>query len=161
MYNAAMRLRTVRIAWSVAWAAVAVLVCGLWVRSYDLSDLVYRVSTSDALCLESRFGQLSVDKGFAPVRRTDLPGTYHRITKPLSNEENRLAYYPGKSGSRFVVDLYLPGRWRCGVPHWFAALFFGAIAGVTWFPFRFGLRALLIATTLVAVLLGRIVWLLQ
>lgn len=35
-----MKYRKVRIAWSVAWALVAVLLCALWVRSYAWHDTV-------------------------------------------------------------------------------------------------------------------------
>jgi hypothetical protein len=37
----AMRFRKLRIAWSVAWGVVAVLLCVLWVRSYTTLDEVY------------------------------------------------------------------------------------------------------------------------
>ena len=33
-YHAPMKFRKLRIAWSVAWGVVAVLLCVLWVRSY-------------------------------------------------------------------------------------------------------------------------------
>jgi hypothetical protein len=44
-------------------------------------------------------------------------------------------------------------------PHWFAALVFAALAAIPWISrsWRFSLRTLLIATTLVAVGLGVIV----
>jgi hypothetical protein len=44
-------------------------------------------------------------------------------------------------------------------PHWFAMLTALAIAATPWLRWRFSLRTLLIATTLVAVVLGLIVWL--
>jgi branched-subunit amino acid ABC-type transport system permease component len=47
------------------------------------------------------------------------------------------------------------------LPHWFIAGFFAAFAATTWvrqLRWRFSLRTLLIATTLVAVVLGAIVW---
>jgi hypothetical protein len=48
------------------------------------------------------------------------------------------------------------------VPHWFVILLISMLAAVSWLPIwsnRFTLRTLLIATTLVAVALGLIVWL--
>ena len=47
------------------------------------------------------------------------------------------------------------------VPHWFVAGIFAAFAFVPWLPWwstRFSLRTLLIVTTLVAVVLGLVVW---
>jgi hypothetical protein len=48
----------------------------------------------------------------------------------------------------------------CG-PHWFPVLLSAAFAAAPWFrrTWKFSLRTLLIATTLVAVVLGLIVWL--
>ena len=43
--------------------------------------------------------------------------------------------------------------------HWLPALLFAAVAAIPWLRWRFSLRTLLIATTLVAVVLGLIVWL--
>lgn len=46
------------------------------------------------------------------------------------------------------------------VPHWFQVVVFVLIAAVPWSPWsrRFSLRTLLIATTLLAVVLGLAVW---
>jgi hypothetical protein len=44
------------------------------------------------------------------------------------------------------------------VPHWFVTLLFIALAAIAWIPGRFSLRTLLIAMTLVAVVLGLIVY---
>ena len=47
------------------------------------------------------------------------------------------------------------------LPHWLPAMIVAAIGTAPWLPWfsRFSLRTLLIATTLVAVVLGLIVWL--
>jgi hypothetical protein len=51
------------------------------------------------------------------------------------------------------------GKTGCIIPHWFPTLLFAAFAALPWLPFkRFSLRTLLIATTLIAVVLGIIVW---
>jgi hypothetical protein len=47
------------------------------------------------------------------------------------------------------------------IPHWFFVLLFTTLAAALWIhklDWRFSLRTLLIATTLVAVVLGTIVW---
>ena len=46
-------------------------------------------------------------------------------------------------------------------PHWALVLFFAVIAILPWFRWRFSLRTLLIATTLVAVVLGLAVYLVR
>jgi hypothetical protein len=45
-------------------------------------------------------------------------------------------------------------------PYWFSILLVTTLAALPWLRWRFSLRTLLIATTLVAVVLGLIVWLL-
>ncbi len=45
------------------------------------------------------------------------------------------------------------------LPLWFVALPAALLASIAWLPNRFSLRTLLIATTLVAVVLGLFVWL--
>ena len=51
------------------------------------------------------------------------------------------------------------GQWLV-VPHWFFATLAAGLAALPWFQqkWKFSLRTLLIATTLVAVVLGLIVW---
>jgi hypothetical protein len=44
------------------------------------------------------------------------------------------------------------------VPYWFLLTSFAALAAAPWFPWRFSLRNLFIATTLVAVVLGLLVY---
>jgi hypothetical protein len=44
------------------------------------------------------------------------------------------------------------------LPHWFVALLFAALAALPWIRPTFSLRTLLIATTLIAVLLGLVAW---
>jgi hypothetical protein len=77
---------------------------------------------------------------------------------------------------RFVVSVFfaMPALFYCGlwlhgpsdtcfrVPYcWLFILLFGALSVIPWMPWpnRFSLRTLLIVTTLVAVLLGLVVWL--
>jgi hypothetical protein len=49
------------------------------------------------------------------------------------------------------------------VPHWFPTMAIAILAAIPWLRWskRFSLRALLIATTLVALVLGLVVWALQ
>jgi hypothetical protein len=85
---------------------------------------------------------------------------------PLAIQPRGLESYPVSSGyarSEFEGNL----SWECineglvlwtlRVPHWALVAACAAFATIPWFPRRFSLRALLIATTLIAVLLGLIV----
>ena len=69
-------------------------------------------------------------------------------------------------GNDEIMPLSWPVFGRCSdgnfrVAHWLAVLFFATLGIVSspWIKWRFSLRTLLIATTLVAVVLGLIVWL--
>jgi hypothetical protein len=59
-----------------------------------------------------------------------------------------------------TYSLYRPLAWHRGItlPHWCLILIASALAAVPWLRWRFSLRTLLIATTLIAVVLGIIVW---
>jgi hypothetical protein len=48
--------------------------------------------------------------------------------------------------------------WTVEFPYWMAVLGTGSAAAAPWFRYRFTLRTLLIATTLVALVLGLLVW---
>ena len=59
--------------------------------------------------------------------------------------------------SSFAFETYKGSGFHLIVPHWFLVLTTGAIAGLPLVRWRFSLRTLLIATTLVAMVLGLIV----
>src|SRR6476661_1986157 len=144
-----MRFRKLRIAWSVAWGLACVLLIVLWVRSYSRRDLVYYREGTTATGVSSEAGSLVAFRNSSP---------YHRFGFGW-----RLATFePDKFGdtstSRFTWDNSRSYK-RAGVPNWFAVLAATTLAVCPWLRWRFTLRTLLIATTLVAVVLGLIVWL--
>ena len=59
----------------------------------------------------------------------------------------------------FRSSIGKPG-WSFRVPYWFPIAFFAAMAGLPWYwrYIRFGLRTLLILFTILAALLGYVVW---
>ena len=147
-----MRYRKLRIAWSVAWGVVAVLLIVLWVRSYSRAEgLTYITSKL------SRFGCNS-EKGamFFVYTSTMFQGTagltYYRR---LPNQEiHGLPWWqswsdPSESGIMFSLPYWLLSP---------ATIILAALSWLRWSR-RFSLRTLLIATTVVAVVLGLIVWL--
>jgi hypothetical protein len=144
-----MTYRKLRIAWSVGWGIVAVLLCVLWVRSFTWSDRIWgRFSDLTGFVLSSYEGriQLYVER-FAgifpwridyaePIERTVPPHYFPTLEFPLSTY-----------GSFWAV------------PYWLLFPVFSTLALAPWFCRRFSLHSLLIATTLVAVVLGLVSWL--
>jgi hypothetical protein len=63
------------------------------------------------------------------------------------------------SGNDMNIKLSITDESDIRVPFWLMAIVTSVLAAAPWVPSRFSLRTLLIATTLVAVLLGLIVWL--
>jgi hypothetical protein len=144
-----MRYRKLRIAWSLIWGLVAVLLIMLWVRSYSYQQPLYaHFPVAGYLQIAGCEGVIEIvvkDERLPPGlrfnddafrERTVLPWLF-RFTPP----------------SRF-------GGWQinCNVPYWFAVVSGAVCSVVPWLPSRFTLRTLLIATTLVAVVLGLVVW---
>jgi hypothetical protein len=134
----------------VFFAVVAVALCVLWVRSYWRAD-IFSAHISQLLCA----------KGFS---------ANGRIRGMVVDEQNSRGADPSyvHLDSRSSYRLKKP-PWHCErhdgftfefiIPHWFPVLLAIAVVGVPWFRLRrFSLRTLLIATTLVAVVLGLGVW---
>ena len=68
---------------------------------------------------------------------------------------------PDPRVERGFYRLQKPGLLAVGMPHWFPLLILIAFATMPWVRYvgwRFSLRTLLIATTIIAVVLGLIVW---
>jgi hypothetical protein len=153
-----MRFRKLRIAWSVAWGVVAVLLCVLWVRSYWWFDPI-RLSYPKGLSAQitSWDGHISIRPTF---RSNDIFERYSPsyLQNPVivKDEFGRVA------DAKWIYVLRYPtdGFNEIYIPHWMVAVLMGGIAVAPWIHLRkrFSLRALLIATTLVAVLLGLVVW---
>ena len=87
------------------------------------------------------------------MQRVSLFQNYHKLDPEV--------YYwnqPSKSAFDFALnEFYTPGSDFFSFPYWFAILICGAFAAAPWLPYRFSLGTLLIATTLVAVVVGLIV----
>jgi hypothetical protein len=181
-----MKYRKLRIAWSVAWGVVAVLLCVLWVRSYWAFDRV----SSKSLIMVSYAGRLTAvirdswsqkwpmwDSG--PILPKSL--TYTDLSKAQVSWKDTDVVWPerGVIGFGWISQsMYLnvpkgPSGWQDTgltarsvgvhstggmVPHWFCVAFIAALIAAPWLRFRFSLRTLLIATTLVTVGLGLAVY---
>jgi hypothetical protein len=138
-------LRYLRIAFSTTCGITAVLLVVLWVRSYYAADSLRLSRQSGSVVLASGYGGLSLLTSDGTLD----PGWKLNHRQP--------DFIVSKSRFRFgFQDGVL------GVPHWFAVISAATVAAVPWISqarWRFSLRTLLIATALIALVLGTIVWL--
>jgi hypothetical protein len=148
--------RKLRIAWSVVWGVVAVLLIALWLRSCWITDAVTVPVGSRTLIFGSLPGECGAEifKGTGPglqwnSRDTDQARADIPKTKPnlMAGVWGRFAYIYERGPGVIVPDWFLIG----------VAAALSAAPWIRW-PNRFSLRTLLITTTLVAWLLGLIVW---
>jgi hypothetical protein len=155
-----MRYRKLRIAWSVLCAVTCVLLIVLWVRSYWWSyDAFGPMSKSRAVALSSHQGRLSVI-----VQQTEIPMWHFGRNSRAEQLAGTSSAIVGRTFARLFVIRFASQKKSSGVslPYTYPVLLTCALAVVPWLRqlrWRFSLRTLLIATTLVAVVLGLIVWL--
>jgi hypothetical protein len=179
-----MKYRKLRIAWSVVWGVVAVLLCVLWVRSYDTWDSAVGCVCNIRVEAESRMNRVLISK---PARDAapGIPSNNHYVhSEHIHRKPPKFTLEaPVTSGIASLMTAIDPNWWkpsewyenhlgfslesdqspwgaRIVVPHWFLLLLAASLSGVSWIGVsrRFSLRTLLIVTTLVAVVLGLIVW---
>jgi hypothetical protein len=145
-------IRRLRIAVSVSFAVVAVALCVLWVRSYWRCDRVIWTDDAGTFAVSTLQGELTIEMLNVRVL---LPEGWSRGSFKVydgddnsfsDNERRTLLGFGWKTGSGSIVADF---------PIWFLAL---TCAALPWISLRFSLRTLLIATTLVAVVLGMGVW---
>jgi hypothetical protein len=159
---AGMRYRKLRIAWSVGCGILCLLLILLWVRSYWWFDILYyRLGASTMFGVTSeegaiRFQDCSRIIGAMPrgwLRDRTWHGGYPPsdiATGPLFKQVFRGFERQSRSTRHDTLQ----------VPHWFFVLIASVGGAAPWIHWsrRFSLRTLLITTTLVAALLGAIVW---
>jgi hypothetical protein len=155
-------LRKLRIAFSAGCGIVCLSLIGLWALSYFYVVVGWSlgpsgcttVLMSESGCL--RFMRYPPPAGTPPAS-WQLWGCSPDTVPPL------LQPFDFSSG-QFVARSDLPFTWLpngntfyASLPHWPLVICGSAIALAPWFRARFSLRTLLIATTLVAVVLGLVV----
>jgi hypothetical protein len=152
-----MKHRKLRIAWSMAWGVVAVLMCVLWVRSYSIADEFFYEDRYSEIVTVSRLGDLYVrafvGDNYFLVQTTGDPRVHPRRDYYVSQQPASLSELESWGGLPFSED-----EWRV-IPFGLPILGVFALIAAPWFSVRrFSLRTLLIATTLIATVLGIIVW---
>jgi hypothetical protein len=149
-----MRFRKLRIAWSVGWGAVAFLLVAYWLRSYWYSDTVIWFNPSSYDCRLTAFsGYVEFQDHLEYGSRTGSKHLMWRLAERPNQAPATLALFTTKVG-------FVPGGHGFVFPLWILLTLPAAVVAVAWAPWsgRFSLRTLLIATTLVAVVLGLAVY---
>jgi hypothetical protein len=141
----AMKHRKLRIAWSVAWGIVAVLLIALWVRSYQWVDVM---AVRSGRAVVSTQGKILT----GVVNASEWPRLIESSKQNISLPPLRYTLL----GFGYEQAPVLPAI--C-IPDSGIVCLVAALSVTPWLHLRFSLRTLLIATTLVAVALGLIVWL--
>ena len=145
-----MRFRKLRIAWSVGWGFAAVLLIVLWVRSINHSD-TFRAELVGVRGFEV-WSNLQQFGWFTYPLENKRPIS---LSLQLSSGTDRC--HPADNSNGFKVSCS-GGYAAIVLPHWLFALAAAIFPLRIWLcnshRFRFSLRTLLIATTLVAVVLG-------
>ncbi len=139
-----MRFRKLRIAWSVVWGVICVLLIVLWVRSYLRLDMF---SYQDQ--------RLSSHRGYIVINGVfdfDNPVDYFK--------SQSLKLFGGKISLQSFTGEIAWDHSAVAIPDWDVVAPVILLSVMSWIRWskRFSLRTLLIATTLVALVLGAIMW---
>jgi hypothetical protein len=140
-----MRFRKLRIAFSATCLIACVLLCVLWVRSYRWSEFLRIPITDSYGVFGTNFnGQTSV-------------GSLNTIPRKWIVDKWSFDQF-APNGVRQLFGQFGIQKSTVFVPSWFLVVIAGSLAVAPWIRCRFSLRTLLIATTLVAAVLGVIVY---
>jgi hypothetical protein len=141
-----MRFRKLRIAFSVTSGFACLLLIAMQLRSHWVNEGFTRIGSSNYYWdIASLTG--GVRLFFGPLSAPHEPRGWKYIRKrPLPQSPGFML--PRSAGLVGII-----------VPYWFLILILGALAGVSAVrPYKVRLRTLLIATTLIAIVLGVIVY---
>jgi len=148
-----MRFRKLRIAWSAGWGIAAALFVVLWVRSYWADISATRLSSSSVMTsVGANAGRVyCLQLDLASRRAAGIPFRSHGWELAV-DPDLKVETSPGFAwNSTPLVDIIQ-------APAWFVALVVAVLATIPWASTRFSLRTLLIVTTVVAVVLGAIIY---
>jgi hypothetical protein len=147
-----------RIAFSATCGVLCLLLIALWVRSYSWADVVsFHPGASNHTTV---YYTVTVREGVFTF--SDLSGTVLNVppTSRWSNYRRKLGPHDLTKSSVWA-RVFRGFHWNTfnsvWIPAWCFVLVSGALATAPWLRWRFSLRTLLIAMTVVAVLLGVLV----
>jgi hypothetical protein len=150
----ALKYRKLRIAFSAVFGVLCLLLIVLWARSYYGEDRASGHISSVGIRFYSSRGWIVCFKNNA-IGQGQYPWSI------ALGQDYWLAPSDSRLGFSLPVD-FLGGSAtsHISMPHWVIVLALMVLASIPWigWKWRFSLRTLLIATTLVAVLLGLVVY---
>jgi|SRR4051794_24090925 hypothetical protein len=159
-----MRFRKLRILWSVFSGVACVLLTVALVRSYWKLDAISGDRGSTYVYVESLMGRFhysrSTQAAGAPLRPAIPWRAFHQ---PISDSD-LTPRMSDSQGSTHILGFgwnVWGNGWEISASLWSLVLISGVLAAAPWarhLRWRFTLRTLLIATTLIAVVLGAIVY---
>jgi hypothetical protein len=146
-----MRFRKLQIAFSATCLIACVLLVGLWARSFwRWDDFTFNDTVTS---LGSNSGFLYWFRSDVPIYSIRSHGWWDFSSGDAYKEANKPeSAFKSKPGFQVLSGDSL------SLPYWLPIVLIAALAVSPWIPRRFTLRSLLLATTLVAVVLGTIVW---
>jgi hypothetical protein len=146
-----MKYLKLRIAWSVACSIACVLLGMLWVRSYQVCDIVFRVNANS---IGTTFGS---DWGAIYFLHVDQSKTFRYGPQPAPSGWKIDSVDPTATPRKFEWVI-TPGQWTVRVPHSLPIVGCITFGLAPWIRRRFSLLNLLIASTVVSCLLGFVIW---
>jgi hypothetical protein len=149
-------LRKLRISFSVGCGAVCVLLILLWVRSYWRSDSVFYFNPGLLFGVHSKQGIVrpvySSNHELPVAAGTSKWQIRNEVVRDFVDGARIPRLQPFRLYNRFPSSIFVT------IPYWFLIVVVATIGASPWLPRHFSLRTLLFATTLVALLLGSIVY---
>src|SRR5688572_29967946 len=105
-----MKYRKLRIAWSVAWGLLCLMLCVLWVRSYTVRDSAFWPRNTFGVEINSIKGHVVLFISYQPFTSEQIRIRHEKIT---TNDEERvksgtlgLLYRPQLGGSSIHIHLW-------------------------------------------------------
>ena len=140
-----MRYRKLRIAWSVVWGILCLLLIALWVRSYWWNDIYSRETTT------GRTITFGANQGSVYL--------FDGVIGPTSSHGWRLAKSEPSPPPMVFEWQWSARETLVKVPIWFLILCLAGFGFLPWIRRRYSLRTLLIGMTVAAIGLGLVVYL--
>jgi hypothetical protein len=151
-------IRGLRIAWSVVFGILCVLLVVMWGRSFAARDMIRGVIGNNGLHLNATSLRGDVAIAFDQWRGSPHPWIFESV----SDQRNMTGVFSSVTGKPPLSllgfrYLFQPNLTVLVLPYWALALVPVLLASAPWIEWKFSLRTLLIATTLIAVVLGLVV----